>query len=151
MCKIYNKDFIRKVKYLLVLQNTLLNLSQEITSFMKGCWTEQIAVSTVDIIMATPLPFQSLDGQPRIHFAEFERQVYDDGGSACIDIFPHGFFFLVVSDAIWATLTQQLRHYRRCYHHQSPTISTITAAASRQRHHWHMESVRGQKKKLRRL
>ena len=54
--------------------------------------------------MATPLPFHSLDGQPRVRFAEFERQVYDDAGSACIDIFPHGLFFLVVSDAICATL-----------------------------------------------
>ena len=31
-----------------------------------------IPVSTVDIIMTTYLVFQSLDEQPRIHFAEFE-------------------------------------------------------------------------------
>jgi hypothetical protein len=54
--------------------------------------------------MATPLPFQSLDEQPRIHFAEFERQVYDEAGSACVDLFRHGLLFLVVSDSIWATL-----------------------------------------------
>ena len=40
----------------------------------------RIAVSTVDIIMATPLPFLALDDQPRLHFAEYERQVFDDAG-----------------------------------------------------------------------
>ena len=64
----------------------------------------KIAVSTVDIIMATLLPFQALDDQPRLHFAEFERQVFDDAGSTCTDIFQHGLLFLVVSDAIWASL-----------------------------------------------
>ena len=54
--------------------------------------------------MATPLPFQALDDQPRLHFAEFERQVFDDAGSTCTDIFQHGLLFLVVSDAIWASL-----------------------------------------------
>jgi hypothetical protein len=32
-----------------------------------------------------PPPFQSLDDQPRLHFAEFERQVIDDAGSACLE------------------------------------------------------------------
>ena len=54
--------------------------------------------------MASPLPFQSLDANPRQHFAEFERQVYVDAGSSCVDIFPHGLLSLVVSDAIWAEL-----------------------------------------------
>jgi hypothetical protein len=35
------------------------------------------------MIMATTLLLQSLDEQPRSHFAEFERQLYDDAGSAC--------------------------------------------------------------------
>ena len=51
----------------------------------------RIAVSTVDIIMATPLPFLALDDQPRLHFAECERQVFDDAGSTCTDIFQHGY------------------------------------------------------------
>ena len=50
------------------------------------------------------LPFQSLDDNPRQHFAEFERQVFDEAGSACTDIFPHGLLSLVVSDSIWANL-----------------------------------------------
>ena len=54
--------------------------------------------------MTTSLVFQSLDEQPRIRFADFERQVYDDVGSACADLFRHGLLFLVVSDSIWATL-----------------------------------------------
>ena len=54
--------------------------------------------------MATFLPFQALDDQPRLHFAEFERQVFDDAGSTCTDIFQDGLLFLVVSDAIWASL-----------------------------------------------
>ena len=54
--------------------------------------------------MASPLPFQSLDDNPRQHFAEFERQVYDDAGSSCVDIFPHGLLSLVVSDTIWQEL-----------------------------------------------
>ncbi len=50
------------------------------------------------------LPFQSLDDNARQHFAEFERQVFDEAGSACTDIFPHGLLSLVVSDSIWANL-----------------------------------------------
>ena len=54
--------------------------------------------------MATPLPFPSLDENPRLHFASFERHVYDDAGSTCTDLFPHGLLFLVVSDQTWAAL-----------------------------------------------
>ena len=54
--------------------------------------------------MATPLPFPSLEENPRIHFATFERHVYDDAGSSCCDLFPHGLLFLVVSDTTWAAL-----------------------------------------------
>ena len=43
------------------------------------------------LIMATPLPFHTLDEQPRLHFAEFERQVFDDAGSTSTDIFNTGF------------------------------------------------------------
>jgi hypothetical protein len=49
---------------------------------------------------STPTPFQSLDEQPRQHFAEFERQVYDDAGSSCLDIFPHGLLSFVVSTTV---------------------------------------------------
>ena len=35
------------MKYLLVLQNTLWNLSQEITSSMKGCWIKQLSFITI--------------------------------------------------------------------------------------------------------
>ena len=54
--------------------------------------------------MTKILPFQSLEENPRQHFAEFERQVYDDAGSVCTDIFRYGLLSLVVSDAVWATL-----------------------------------------------
>ena len=54
--------------------------------------------------MTTPEPYHALDVNPRQRFAEFERKVYDDAGSSCIDIFPHGLLALVVSDAVWATL-----------------------------------------------
>ena len=39
--------------------------------------------------MTSPAPtaFRSPDDQPRQHFAEFERQVYDDAGSSCLEIF----------------------------------------------------------------
>jgi hypothetical protein len=50
---------------------------------------------------STPTPFQSLEEQPRQFFAEFERQVYDDAGSSCLDIFPHGLLSFVVSTSIW--------------------------------------------------
>ena len=60
--------------------------------------------STTTTAAIAPLPFHSLDDQPRQHFAEFERQVYDDAGSSCLDIFPHGLLFLVVSDSLWANL-----------------------------------------------
>ena len=50
---------------------------------------------------STPTPFQSLEEQPRQFFAEFERQVYDDAGSSCLDIFPHGLLSFVVSTPIW--------------------------------------------------
>ena len=53
---------------------------------------------------ALPPPFQSLDDQPRLNFAEFERQVIDDAGSVCLDIFPHGLLSFVVSDNLWQTL-----------------------------------------------
>ena len=46
--------------------------------------------------MATPLPFPSLEENPRIHFATFKRHVYDDAGSSCCDLFTHGLLFLVV-------------------------------------------------------
>ena len=39
---------------------------------------------------ALPPPFHSLNDQPRLNFAEFELQVIDDAGSACLAIFPHG-------------------------------------------------------------
>ena len=45
-----------------------------------------------------PTPFKSIDDQPCQHFAEFERQVYDDTGSSCLEIFT---LFSVVSTAIW--------------------------------------------------
>jgi hypothetical protein len=54
--------------------------------------------------MASPEPFHSLADNPRRHFAEFERQVYDTAGSSCTDLFPHGLLSLVVSDTIWAQL-----------------------------------------------
>ena len=60
--------------------------------------------STTTTAAIAPLPFHSLDDQPRQHFAEFERQVYDDAGSSCLDIFPHGLLFLEVSDPLWANL-----------------------------------------------
>ena len=64
--------------------------------------------STVVFNMTSPiLPFQSLDDNPRQHFAEFERQVFDEAGSVCTDIFPHGLLSLVVSDTIWATLVRK--------------------------------------------
>ena len=50
---------------------------------------------------SNPTPFQSLEDQPRQCFAEFERQVYDDAGSSCLDIFPHGLLSFVVSTHIW--------------------------------------------------
>ena len=50
---------------------------------------------------SNPTPFQSLEDQPRQYFAEFERQVYDDAGSSCLDIFPHGLLSFVVSTPIW--------------------------------------------------
>jgi hypothetical protein len=40
-------------------------------------------VSTVDIMMATTSPLQSLDDQPGIHFAELEMQAYNDAGFTC--------------------------------------------------------------------
>ena len=36
----------------------------------------KIAASTVDIIMATPLPFHTLDKQPRRHFEDLERKCW---------------------------------------------------------------------------
>ena len=57
--------------------------------------------------MATTSPIQSkvfpsLADQPRQHFAEFERQVYDHAGSACRGLFDHGhgLLSLVVSDLV---------------------------------------------------
>ena len=50
----------------------------------------KIAVSTADIIMVTPLPFHALNNQPRLHFAEYECQVFYDAGSTCMDIFNTG-------------------------------------------------------------
>jgi hypothetical protein len=41
-----------------------------------------------------------LDDQPRLNFAEFERQVIDDAGSVCLDIFPNGLLSFVVSDSL---------------------------------------------------
>ena len=54
--------------------------------------------------MASPEPFHSSADNPRRHFAEFERHVYDAAGSSCTDIFPNGLLLLVVSDTIWAQL-----------------------------------------------
>ena len=61
--------------------------------------------------MATTSPIQSkvfpsLADQPRQHFAEFERQVYDHAGSACRGLFDHGhgLLSLVVSDLVWRNL-----------------------------------------------
>jgi hypothetical protein len=51
-----------------------------------------------------PEPYHTLDANPRQRFAEFERKVYDDAGSSCIDLLPHGLLALVVSDTIWANL-----------------------------------------------
>ena len=50
---------------------------------------------------SNPSLFQSLEEQPRQHFAEYERQVYDDAGSSCLDILPHGLLSFVVSTPIW--------------------------------------------------
>ena len=56
--------------------------------------------------MTSPAPtaFRSPDDQPRQHFAEFERQVYDDAGSSCLEIFPHGLLSFVVSTPVWESL-----------------------------------------------
>jgi hypothetical protein len=48
---------------------------------------------------ALPTPFQSLDDQPRLKFTEFERQVIDDAGSVCLDVFPHGLLLFVAQTA----------------------------------------------------
>ena len=52
---------------------------------------------------SAPTPFQSSEEQPepRQHFAEFEWQVYDDAGSSCLDIFPHGLLSFVVFTTVW--------------------------------------------------
>ena len=50
---------------------------------------------------STPTPCQSLEEPPLWFFAEFERQVYDDAGSSCLDIFPHGLLSFVVSTPTW--------------------------------------------------
>ena len=39
---------------------------------------------------SAPTLFQYPEYQPRQHFAEFERQVFDDAGSSCLEISPHG-------------------------------------------------------------
>lgn len=54
--------------------------------------------------MATLEPYHTLDANPRQRFAEFERKVYDDAGSSCLDLLPHGLLALVVSDSVWANL-----------------------------------------------
>ena len=85
-------------------QNTFL-IHKLITTFVKLISVSpEVPDSTVVIMTSPVLPFQSLDENPRQHFAEFERQVFDDAGSACTDIFPNGLLSLVVSDSIWATL-----------------------------------------------
>jgi hypothetical protein len=50
---------------------------------------------------SNPIPFHSLDEQQRQFFSEFERQDYDDAGSSCLDIFPHGLLSFVLSTSIW--------------------------------------------------
>lgn len=55
--------------------------------------------------MTTDKFFPSLEEHPRLHFAHFERKVYDNAGCTCVDLFPtHGLLFLVVSDRTWASL-----------------------------------------------
>ena len=61
-----------------------------------------IQLNSCNYNMATLEPYHTLEVNPRQRFAEIERKVYDDAGSSCLDLLPHGLLALVVSDTVWA-------------------------------------------------
>jgi hypothetical protein len=84
--------------------------------------------------MATPEPYNTLDANPWQRFAEFERKVYDDAGSSCIDLLPHGLLALVVSDTVWASLPNNTTvddNVTTTIHRQSSQPTTLPQACGK--------------------